>query len=228
MAVVKYSDIVPDYSGIFFIFDDDGFELESKSRSEVSYLDKSGNKVVLDGTGFRYDGDEIKQGTIESVHLTNGDGDDLIVATKLDPTAAELSHALVENSLYRMVQAMFHGDDTWTGGKGNDYLFGYDGDDKLYGGKGDDELLGTPGKDRLWGGAGSDYFDIGRRYGKDVAMDFHAAGGDGVQDYIGLHVHKYELHDRGGDTIVDLGKGDELVLKNVHSSDLTDANFYFY
>jgi hypothetical protein len=72
------------------------------------------------------------------------------------------------------MQSMFHGDDTWAGGKGDD---------------------------KLW---------------------------DGAQDFIGLHVHKYEIRDKGDDTIIDLGNGDQLVLKDVHSSELTDANFYFY
>jgi Ca2+-binding RTX toxin-like protein len=228
MAIIKYSNIVPAYSGIFAYFDDDGFDVKKKSAHEVSYVDKSGNRVVLDGDGFQYKGDEISQGDITSFRLTDKDGHNFMVATKLEPSAADLSHTLLHSSLYRMVQLMFHDDDTWTGAKANDYLFGYDGDDKLFGGKGDDELLGTEGEDRLWGGAGSDYFDIGRKWGKDVAMDFHATGGDGVQDFIGLHVKSYTVRADGDDTIIDLGQGDQLVLKNVDSSELTADNFYFY
>ncbi|MBC7738267.1 MAG: hypothetical protein H7245_13860 [Candidatus Saccharibacteria bacterium] len=75
------------------------------------------------------------------------------------------------------------GDDTLTGGSGDDFLFGdyfsvdlfdadgdpttvYDlsviGDDKIFGGSGSDALIGGPGNDSLFGGRGNDlYVSIG-------------------------------------------------------------------
>lgn len=50
------------------------------------------------------------------------------------------------------------GDDTLTGGSGNDQLFGENGNDTLFGGAGNDVLSGGNGNDTLIGGAGSDTF----------------------------------------------------------------------
>jgi hypothetical protein len=57
-------------------------------------------------------------------------------------------------------------------------------------------------------------------------MDFHATGGEGVRDVIGVH-GAYTLRQDGDDTIVNIGHGDMLVLKNVEMSDLTPDNFTF-
>jgi Ca2+-binding RTX toxin-like protein len=48
------------------------------------------------------------------------------------------------------------GNDSVYGGLGNDTLTGDSGDDSLYGGIGNDRLLGSPGKDHLFGGLGND------------------------------------------------------------------------
>lgn len=57
------------------------------------------------------------------------------------------------------------GNDTWSGGAGNDRAWGRAGDDslsgaagkdRLWGNKGNDTLDGGDGNDRLWGGKGAD------------------------------------------------------------------------
>ena len=50
------------------------------------------------------------------------------------------------------------GDDTNTGGSGNDTLNGDNGNDQLFGGAGNDTLFGGNGNDTLVGGAGTDHF----------------------------------------------------------------------
>lgn len=62
------------------------------------------------------------------------------------------------------------GNDTLTGGVGDDVLLGQAGDDKLSGGKGRDVLVGGAGKDKLNGGDGEDYLYGGSsKYDNDQA-----------------------------------------------------------
>ena len=53
------------------------------------------------------------------------------------------------------------GDDTMTGGAGNDRLDGGSGDDRIFGGAGNDRLTGGSGDDYLNGGAGKDILSGG-------------------------------------------------------------------
>jgi hypothetical protein len=54
------------------------------------------------------------------------------------------------------------GDDTISGGTGNDVLYGLSGQDRISGGQGDDYLEGATGDDQLHGGAGKDILSGGR------------------------------------------------------------------
>ena len=65
------------------------------------------------------------------------------------------------------------GDDTLIGNQGNDLLRGAQGDDMIFGGAGDDFLNGFDGNDMLFGEAGDDFF-VGI-LGTDVI-----SGGDGI------------------------------------------------
>jgi Ca2+-binding RTX toxin-like protein len=72
-------------------------------------------------------------------------------------------------------QAFFHGgNDTFSGGTGDDYLLGLEGNDKLDGGDGTDVLLGGSGNDTATGGAGDDIFGGG--HGNDYLLG--GAGSD--------------------------------------------------
>jgi hypothetical protein len=51
----------------------------------------------------------------------------------------------------------------------------------------------------------------------DVVTDFNAAQGDRVQVDVGTH---YTLSQSGSDTLIDMGGGDEMILKNVTLSTL--------
>ncbi|HKY70983.1 MAG TPA: Ig-like domain repeat protein [Nitrospira sp.] len=59
----------------------------------------------------------------------------------------------------------YGGNDTITGGAGNDVLFGDDGDDTLTGSAGNDVLVGGSGSDRLVGSAGHDILIAGELTG---------------------------------------------------------------
>jgi Ca2+-binding RTX toxin-like protein len=86
------------------------------------------------------------------------------------------------------------GDDTVTGGSGNDQFTGGAGNDTLTGGTGDDTLSGGDGNDTFTGGLGADQLDGGdgldvfNAYQPGSAPDGNGdtiSGGDGAQDYVG-------------------------------------------
>ena len=67
-------------------------------------------------------------------------------------------------------------------------------------------------------GAGADTFHTFSGAGTDVVIGFDAAKGDHVQLDLGTH---YTLSQSGADTVVDMGGGDELILRNVQLSTLS-------
>ena len=79
------------------------------------------------------------------------------------------------------------GNDTLTGGSGNDGLFGQDGNDLLTGGAGSDGLSGGAGNDTLDGGAGAD------RMAGVVGDDIYVV--DNIGDYVD------EIYSSGTDTV---------------------------
>jgi Ca2+-binding RTX toxin-like protein len=78
------------------------------------------------------------------IHVDAGDGNDVVT---LDETNGVLPAAEIFGG---------DGNDTLTGGSGNDHLLGQDGNDSLFGGAGNDILLGGSGNDFIAGGAGND------------------------------------------------------------------------
>ncbi len=133
------------------------------------------------------------------------------------------------------------GGDSLTGGDGaGDGLYGGLGDDSLYGGSGNDAIYGAEDNDLLDGGAGIDtlsggagddrfVFATGTAGDKDIIVDFAVLGGDridlstaGVADFASL------VHMRvGGDTVITLGSGAQIVLQGVTDGDLTADEFAF-
>ena len=98
--------------------------------------------------------------------------------------------------------------ESFTGTGGNDVLIGDGGDNSLSGGAGNDTLLGGAGNDLLDGGEGNDILNGGT--GADRLT--LGAGADTVR---GL------LSDLLGDTIVDFGREDQIVIQR---SDLARAD----
>ena len=93
--------------------------------------------------GEAIDGDPTVANT-DLIRVNAGDGNDVVT---LDETNGPLPTA-----------QLFGGDgnDTLTGGSGNDDLSGQDGNDSLFGGAGNDALSGGSGADFIAGGAGND------------------------------------------------------------------------
>jgi Ca2+-binding RTX toxin-like protein len=80
----------------------------------------------------------------DQIRVNGGDGNDVIA---LDETNGPLPAAQLSGG---------NGNDTLTGGSGNDLLSGQDGNDSLSGGAGNDSLNGGSGNDFIAGGAGND------------------------------------------------------------------------
>ncbi len=95
------------------------------------------------------------------------------------------------------------GDDSMTGGAGNDTLISGDGLDTVDGGEGDDSLVGGDEQDIITGGAGNDTIEGGR--GPDD-LD----GGEGDDSIIGGNDNDTITGGDGSD-FVDGGNGDNLI-----------------
>lgn len=111
-----------------------------------------------------------------------------------DPTGPQSQNALPDllnetESLISppMIGQGSAGDDTLSGGSGNDLLDAIGGDDRLSGGAGDDRLDGGPGADIVNGGAGND--DLAGAIGDDSlygeAGDDRLSGGGGRDEIYG-------------------------------------------
>jgi len=164
-----------------------------------------GNDSLRGGSGFddingNKGDDVIDGGSGGADWLVGGQGNDLITA-----------HAS-GNILYGNL-----GNDTLNGGADGELIRGGQADDVLSGGGGDDWLSGDRGSDTITGGAGADIFHSFSGAGLDVVTDFNGAQGDRVQLDPGT---SYHLAQQGADTIVDMGNGDEMVLRNVQLASL--------
>ncbi len=111
------------------------------------------------------------------------------------------------------------GADTCIGGDGRDWVRGGQADDSLSGGAGDDFMSGDRGNDTIYGGQGADVFNTFGDAGIDRVMDFNSAEGDRVHfEAATTYVLRYE----GGDTIIDMGGGNQMILVGVSQSSLGD------
>jgi Ca2+-binding RTX toxin-like protein len=119
-------------------------------------------------------------------------------------------------------------------GAGDDTILGSLGADILRGGAENDTLTGDHGNDSLDGGAGNDRVIYRIGDGADEILDFVA--GAGTDDLIDLTtVPLVETLDEllaratqaGADTVIDLGNGDTLTLRNVVRASLSTDDFLF-
>jgi hypothetical protein len=106
------------------------------------------------------------------------------------------------------------------GDRGTDTVLGGQGDDQVFGGDGDDFLSGDRGSDTLTGGAGADIFHSFGGAGLDRVTDFNFAEGDRVRLDAGTTFTTAQV---GGDTVVSMSGGGQLVLADVQLSSLQDG-----
>ena len=82
----------------------------------------------------------------------------------------------------------------------------------MLGEAGNDFLSGDRGNDTISGGTGSDRFNLIAGAGIDRVIDFNSLEGDRVSIEGNL---SYTLTFFGGDTIISLGGGDQMILAGV-------------
>lgn len=116
----------------------------------------------------------LESGDLEGLSLTlpQGYAEDFEIA--VEATANEAGGGTTSSSAtieitYSGSEA---GDDTLSGGSGDDVLYGGGGDDSLKGGGGEDILYGGTGDDTLKGQGGEDTFVFGLNGGSDTITDY--------------------------------------------------------
>jgi Ca2+-binding RTX toxin-like protein len=118
-------------------------------------------------------------------------------------------------------------------------ISGTNGSNYLEGGGGKDEIRSFNGTDTLAGGADADTFVFfnGLDDGAKTIVDFKASGADHdfieLHDYAGVGIHdfaslQHHMYDDGIGAVIDLGNGNQIMLQNVFSFQLTAADFHIF
>jgi Ca2+-binding RTX toxin-like protein len=118
----------------------------------------------------------------------------------------------------------YSSDDTIYANGGDDSADGVHGTDIIDGGDGDDTIMGGTGTDYLTGGLGADRFQLDANGGWDIIYDYHREQGDELWINIGGN-HSFTLQETDGDTYIDFGQGEGLVLVGITSFNTADLNF---
>ena len=183
-----------------------------------------GNDTIYGGNGIGYlrggDGADMLyaqhgfndvNGNAGSDTIFGGDGNDWLVGGK--------DNDFIQGGSGLQIIYGNLGDDTLIGGSGGETIRGGQGNDTMTGGDGRDWMSGDRGDDTLSGGAGGDTFHTSSGAGIDRVLDFNSLEGDRVVLDPGTsYVVSYE----GGDTVIDMGAGDRLILVGVTQSTLGD------
>lgn len=204
----------------------DSLELRTERDGRAVYVDTdSGNRIILEGSGFSYKGDMIKSGEVDDITFLDDNGKEFGIAANIDVSAERLTPLLLDSGVNAMMRAALRHEDSIYGSAQADILFGGRDDDILRGRGGSDELDGGKGDDRLIGGGGSDLF-IFRSGGNDTIADFDATGGGDGQDYIGVEsMNSFKILDDGDDVLIRFDNGDTLTLLDVKHTAVTEADF---
>jgi serralysin len=166
---------------------------------------EEGNDQIAGGSGF----DDI-HGNMGNDTAVGGAGDDWVVGGKdNDVLFGDAGGDLVYGNL---------GSDTLDGGDGDDVVRGGQQDDVLRGGAGNDFLSGDRDNDTITGGTGADTFHSHGDAGIDRVTDFNRAEGDRVLLLTGT---TYTVNQVGGDVVINMNGGGQLILVGVSMSSLT-------
>jgi Ca2+-binding RTX toxin-like protein len=225
MAKVKLNALLNgDEFGSFYTAD--SLELRTERDGRAVYVDTdSGNRIVLEGSGFSYKGDMITSGEVDDITFLDDNGKEFGIAANVDIGAERLTSLLLDSGVNAMMRAALKHEDTIYGSAQADVVFGGRDDDTLRGRAGSDELDGGKGDDRLVGGGGSDLF-VFTSGGDDTVADFDATGGGDGQDYIGVEsMNNFKILDDGDDVLIRFDNGDTLTLLDVKHTTVTEADF---
>lgn len=189
----------------------------------ADHIDLRGGTVkgLVDGQ----DGNDVYTVGNSKAHIADSSGHDILRTTA--------SFTMKPSQGLEAVTAIGHKDVDVTGDKNANSLGGNAGDNHISGMGGKDILEGGAGSDILSGGLDSDTFYFRPGDDKDVIADFDAKGADHDMIYL-THVksmHSFadieshmSLHN--GDTVIDLGHGDQLTVRDVKPGELHAADFH--
>ncbi|WP_374654958.1 calcium-binding protein [Phenylobacterium sp.] len=181
-----------------------GFGITGQSFSHTYLRGEDGDDTIIGDAGF----DDI-HGNVGNDSERGAFGDDWVVGGKGNDTLlGDAGNDIVYGNI---------GDDRCYGGEGADTLRGGQDNDIVEGGDGADWLSGDRGADTLTGGAGADIFHSFSGAGLDRVTDFSYAAGDRVNLLPGT---TYKVAQVGGDTVIDMGGGDQMVLVGVSQTSL--------
>jgi Ca2+-binding RTX toxin-like protein len=189
------------------------------------------SQVAIDLAGVL--GGGAGDGQADQVTINGTAQDDIVqvtligTATVVDGLAAQVSIDHFESANDLLVIDAGAGDDVLLGGAGDDVLLGSAGDDFLLGGDGDDVLDGGDGEDFLIGNAGDDTFVDG-----EIIEGFVAGAGTedridlrgvaGVGDFDSIIANSQDV---GGNAVLALGNGGQMMLLNVSVAGLHADDF---
>jgi len=206
-APTEGADLIQAGPGMLDIFGGSGADTIRGADTPDTLLGGQGDDFITGGSAYNEINGNQGRDTIvgrsrTGDSLMGGQGDDVIDAT------ASTGHDSVNGNL---------GDDVIRGGSGGVTLWGGQGDDLIFGGSGDDWISGDRGNNTMTGGGGADVFHA-LCSGREVVTDFRLSEGDRVQLDPGV---SYLVSQQGGDTVIDLSGGGQVLLANVQASTLT-------
>jgi len=228
MAKVTYSKIVPKFDN-FSQLDGKTLKLIDMTSGSFRLEDKDGTAIVFSGNNFQRTDSVVTGGTIKRADIFNADGDKLYSFESFTANAQEVYKAFsFDKDPMRIIHGMMDGDDTVSGTKRADNLWGFGGDDVLLGRGGSDWLYGHRGNDTLTGGVGADTFVFLAGYDHDTITDFDLTGSD--HDFIRMDYYLYNdivYSEADGNVTLTLSTGDALTLLNVTTAEIQGKTQFF-
>lgn len=228
MAKVQYTKNLFNYENLTS-FDETSFKLASVKTKEIVFTDGDGARMVLHGTGISREKGKITTGEITSAEFFDADGKKIYTFTDVSAQAADIYTTYTYGHRpNRVMHGLMQGDDTVTGSKFNDSLWGFGGNDTMDGKAGNDYLYGHAGDDTLTGGKGADHFAFLSGGGHDTVTDFALGKG---HDFIYMDYYLYDeiIYTQDGDNLVlSLQTGEQLTLKNVLQAQISENFFEFF
>jgi len=230
-----------------------GYDFWRATSKSVKLYDDARNYTLFSGSGIKFKQSggtltDVTAGTIKGLDVAVS-GTKMLSVTGLKLKAATIYDYFDANNAKGALNYLLSGNDTITGTKyadklfggagkdtisggagsdtlkgdaGNDTLKGDAGNDKLYGGAGNDTLHGGSGNDTLRGDAGND-----KLYGGAGRDTLH--GGSGKDTFIFKSVKDSTVGASGRDTIKDFSHeaGDRIDLKAIDASTKKAGNQAF-
>lgn len=201
------ADILFGGTGDDSVYGDDGNDVIYGDGGANYLRGGAGDDLIRGGDGF-----DDAHGNMGNDTVYGGVGNDWVVGGKdNDQLYGEAGNDIVYGNM---------ADDTCQGGLGDDLIRGGQDNDILYGEAGDDWLSGDRHSDTISGGAGADVFHTFGDAGIDRVLDFNRAEGDRVQLDPGT---VYTFAQSGGDVVISMQGGAQMVLVNVNIASLTEG-----